>query len=344
MNKRITLALLAGAAALVLSACTAPPGGNDPAPSEAALSVGVAYDLFGRGDGGINDLAYEGIVHAGDELGLELNIQEVSGRPDETDADRADRLRLLVDSGFNPIVTVGFTYAAALSTVAQEHPEVSFAIVDDASLDLPNVAGLTFAEHEGSFLVGAAAALSSEAGHVGFVGGVDVPLIHKFQAGYEAGVAFIDPSIVVDVTYLSQPPDFSGFGDPARGREAATGMFDSGADIVYAAAGGSGTGVFEAALASGNRAIGVDFDQYLTAAEELRPVIMTSMLKNVNVGTQAFLEAFVAGTPMSGNHEFTVKEGGVGYAVSGGQIDGLVEQLDGIAAQIASGEITVPRS
>lgn len=344
MKKRFTLALAAGAAALVLTACTAAPGGDDPAPSEEAVNVGVAYDLFGRGDGGINDLAYEGVLEAGEELGIEINIEEVSGRPDETDADRADRLRLLVDSGFNPIVTVGFTYAAALATVAEEYPDVSFAIVDDASLDIPNVAGLTFAEHEGSFLVGAAAALSTESGHVGFVGGVDVPLIHKFQAGYEAGVAYVDDTVVVDSKYLSQPPDFSGFGDPARGREAATGMFDSGADIVYAAAGGSGTGVFEAAVASGNRAIGVDFDQYQTAAEELRPVIMTSMLKNVNVGTAAFLEAFVAGEPMSGNHEFTVAEGGVGYAVSGGQIDDLVEQLDEIAAKISSGEITVPRS
>lgn len=352
MRTRITFGAVAVAAALVLTGCSStssptPAGsssGAAEAPAGETIKMGIAYDLAGRGDGGINDLAYEGVQEGAEALGLGLEIQEVSGKADETDSDRADRLRLLADGGFNPIVTVGFTYAAALSEVAPEFPDVSFAIVDDASLDIPNVAGLTFAEHEGSFLVGAAAALKSESGRVGFIGGVDTPLIKKFEEGFKAGVAEVNPDVTVDVTYLTQPPDFTGFGDPAKGKEAATGMYDNGADIVYSAAGSSGNGVFDAAEAAGKKAIGVDFDQYLAVAEPTREVIMTSMLKNVNVATRAFFEAFIKREPLSGNHEFGLANDGVGYSLSGGGVEDITAELDALKARIVAGEITVPFS
>ncbi len=307
---------------------------------EASLKVAVAYDLAGRGDGGFNDLAYNGAEQAAAELGLELT--EVTAKAEDTDQDRSDRLRLLADSGHNPIIAVGFTYAGPVAEVAAEYPDVWFGIVDDATVEAPNVAGLVFAEEEGSFLVGVVAALESETGHVGFIGGVNVPLIVKFEAGYIAGAKTVNPDIEITSTYLSQPPDFSGFNDPAKGKEAAKGMFDAGADIVYAAAGGSGGGLFEAATEGGYLAIGVDADQYHTAAPEVRDVIMTSMLKNVNVATHTFVTQVAAGSAQAGLNLFDLEAGGVGYSTSGGLIDHIVDEVDAYAAQIISGEITVP--
>lgn len=307
---------------------------------EPDFKIAVAYDLAGRGDGGFNDLAYNGAEQAAAELGIELT--EVTAKAEDTDQDRSDRLRLLADSGHNPIIAVGFTYAGPVGEVAAEYPDVWFGIVDDATVEAPNVAGLVFAEEEGSFLVGVVAALESDTGHVGFIGGVNVPLIVKFEAGYIAGAKAVNPDIEITSTYLSQPPDFSGFNDPAKGKEAAKGMFDAGADIVYAAAGGSGGGLFEAATEGGYLAIGVDADQYHTAAPEVRDVIMTSMLKNVNVATHAFATQVVDGSVQAGVNLFDLEAGGVGYSTSGGLIDHIVGEVDVYAEQIISGEIVVP--
>ena len=307
---------------------------------EPSLKVAVAYDLAGRGDGGFNDLAYNGAEQAAAELGLELT--EVTAKAEDTDQDRSDRLRLLADSGHNPIIAVGFTYAGPVAEVAAEYPEVWFGIVDDATVEAPNVAGLVFAEEEGSFLVGVVAALESDTGHVGFIGGVNVPLIVKFEAGYIAGAQAVNPEIEITSTYLSQPPDFSGFNDPAKGKEAAKGMFDAGADIVYAAAGGSGGGLFEAATEGGYLAIGVDADQYHTAAPEVRDVIMTSMLKNVNVATHTFVIQVADGSVQAGVNLFDLETGGVGYSTSGGLIDHIADEVDAYAEQIISGDIAVP--
>ena len=328
------------AAAPATTAATQATTTTTEAMAEPEYKVAVAYDLAGRGDGGFNDLAYNGAVEAAEELGLELT--EVTAKAEDTDQDRADRLRLLADSGHNPIVAVGFTYAGPLAEVAAEYPEVWFGIVDDATVEAPNVAGLVFAEEEGSFLVGVVAALESETGHVGFIGGVNVPLIVKFEAGYIAGAMAVNPDIEITSTYLSQPPDFSGFNDPAKGKEAAKGMFDAGADIVYAAAGGSGGGLFEAATEGGYLAIGVDADQYHTAAPEVRDVIMTSMLKNVNVATHTFVTQVVGGSAEAGVNLFDLEAGGVGYSTSGGLIDHIADEVNSYADQIISGEIEVP--
>jgi len=355
--RRLRTTLLVLAAVLALAAVTACGGESaDPTTTTAApattaaptttaapepdFKVAVAYDLAGRGDGGFNDLAYNGAEQAAAELGLELT--EVTAKAEDTDQDRSDRLRLLADSGHNPIIAVGFTYAGPVAEVAAEYPDVWFGIVDDGTVEAPNVAGLVFAEEEGSFLVGVVAALESETGHVGFIGGVNVPLIVKFEAGYIAGAQAVNPDIEITSTYLSQPPDFSGFNDPAKGKEAAKGMFDAGADIVYAAAGGSGGGLFEAATEGGYLAIGVDADQYHTAAPEVRDVIMTSMLKNVNVATHAFTTQVVDGSAQAGVNLFDLEAGGVGYSTSGGLIDHIVGEVDAYAEQIISGDITVP--
>jgi basic membrane protein A len=205
-----------------------------------------------------------------------------------------------------------------------------------------NIANLVFAEEQGSFLVGAAAALKSETDHIGFIGGVEVPLIKKFEAGYIAGAKQIKPDITIDVTYLTQPPDFAGFNDPARGKTAAQGMFDAGADVVYHAAGGSGGGLFEAASESGNWAIGVDSDQYNTADPSVQDVILTSMLKNVNVAVHDYLTEVNDGSFPSGVSRYDLSVDGVGYSTSGGFVDDITDQLDDLKQQVIDGEITVP--
>lgn len=311
-------------------------------PAAADFMVGMAYDLGGRNDQSFNQAAATGMDQAAGELGFET--EEAEAQPGEAESQREERLRTLADAGFNPIIAVGFAYGASVAKVAPEYPEVRFAIVDSDAASTPgeNITNLIFAEEQGSFLVGAAAALKSEADHIGFVGGVQVPLIQKFEAGYIAGAEAVNPDITVDVTYLTQPPDFSGFGDPAKGKTAAEGMYQGGADIVYQAAGGSGSGVFEAAVAAEGLAIGVDSDQYNLVSPELQPVIMTSMLKKVDVAVYEFLTAFADDSVESGDVVFDLEADGVGYATSGGAVDDIVDQLDEFKAQIIAGDITVP--
>lgn len=194
---------------------------GEAAPSGAAsggsnLKVGLAYDVGGRGDQSFNDAAAAGLDKAKAELNL-AEARELSAGPGETDAQKEERLRLLASSGYNPIIAVGFAYSGALGKVAKEFPDVKFAIVDDA-VEGSNITNLLFAEHEGSFLVGAAAALKSEKNNIGFIGGVRTPLIEKFQAGYEAGAKSVKPDIKIQSDYLTDPPDFNGFNDPARAR------------------------------------------------------------------------------------------------------------------------------
>ncbi|MEV0581745.1 BMP family ABC transporter substrate-binding protein [Nonomuraea sp. NPDC050310] len=310
-----------------------------PAPDKKGAKVGLAYDIGGRGDQSFNDAAAAGLDKAKGEFGLETKELEAAGG--ETDAQKEERLRLLASGGFNPIIAVGFAYSGPVKKVAGEFPDVKFAIVDDAA-EGANISNLLFAEEQGSFLVGAAAALKSKTGNVGFVGGVDVPLIKKFQAGFEAGAKAVKADIKIQTKYLTQPPDFSGFADPAKGKTAAEGMFDGGADIVYQAAGGSGGGVFEAAKAAGKFAIGVDSDQALTADAAVKDVIITSMLKKVDVAVYDFLKSFNGGTVKAGPTVYDLKAGGVDYSVTGGKIDDIKSKLDEYKQQIIDGKITVP--
>jgi basic membrane protein A and related proteins len=341
-------ALLAGA--LVLTACggssdtagtdTDTPAASDSSAPTSDLKVGLAYDIGGRGDQSFNDAAAAGLDKAKSELGIETKEAEASNG--ESDTAEEERLRVLANAGYNPVIAVGFAYSAAVAKVAKELPDTNFAIIDDEAAVGDNIANLVFAEEQGSFLVGAAAALKSKSGNIGFVGGVDVPLIHKFEAGYTAGAKAVNKDIKVQVKYLTQPPDFSGFGDPAKGKTAAAGMYDAGADVVYQAAGGSGGGVFEAAKAAGALAIGVDSDQYQTADPSVQSVIMTSMLKKVDVAVFDFIKSASEDSFTAGTVRYDLAKDGVGYATSGGQIDDIATQLEDYKAKIISGEITVP--
>jgi basic membrane protein A len=306
--------------------------------------VGLAYDVGGRGDQSFNDAAYAGLKKAVDEL--DATCTEGEAQDGEAESAREDRLRAMADGGYSPIIGVGFAYSDAVNAVAPDYPDVSFAIVDGFDPDQEpndNVAYLGFAENEGSFLVGVAAAEKTKTDHVGFVGGVHNDLIKKFEAGFTAGVKAVDPKITVDVKYIEET-DLKGFADPAGGKAAATALYDGGADIVYHASGGSGAGVFDAAVDAGDGmwAIGVDSDQYLTASADQQKHILTSMLKRVDVATFDMIKSFADDKPLVSYQTYDLKSDGVGYSTSGGYIDDITGDIDGYADKIKSGEIKVP--
>ena len=341
-----TLAAMFSASILALTACgggddtATESGGGSDSGSGSEVNVGLAYDVGGRGDQSFNDSAAAGLDRAIEEYGFKA--QESAAEDGEAESAREERLRTFVENGFDPVIAVGFAYEAAVAKVAEEYPDAHFAIIDSETVEADNVANLVFAEEEGSFLVGAAAALKTETDNIGVVGGVETPLIQKFEAGYVAGAEEVNPDIEVQTTYLTQVPDFSGFADPARGKTAAEGMFDNGADIVYHAAGGSGGGVFEAASESDNLAIGVDSDQYETADPSVQDVILTSMLKNVDVAVYEYLTAVNDGEFPAGITRYDLEVDGVGYSTSGGKVDDITDQLDEYKQQIIDGKIKVP--
>ena len=340
--------------ALALTACggssspeTASPGsgatdGASAGSDGAEFKVGLAFDIGGRGDKSFGASAGRGMDQAIEELGV--TASEAVAVAAEPESAKEERLRLLAQNGHNPVIAVGFAYGPSLAKVAPEFPDVNFAIIDDSSATGDNIANLTFAEHEGSFLVGAAAALKSKTGNVGYIGGVQVPLLEKFQAGYEAGAKAVNPDIEVQSRYLTQPPDFSGFADPSKATTTADGMYQNGADVIYTAAGGSGSGTFKSAKANDKLAIGVDSDQALTADEGVRDVIITSMIKKVDVAVFDFLKSVSEGAFTAGPSVYDLERDGVDYSTTGGQVDDIAAKLDEFKEQIIAGTITVPEA
>lgn len=370
MRKKLSLILaLLAAFSLIAAACGS--SGTDVATDETDTStdegddavevaasdntVGLVYDIGGRGDLSFNDSAAEGLEQAQSELGIAFT----EASPNDDGSNRAELLQLAAD-GNDIVIGVGFLFAGDAAAVAAENPDTNFAVVDDAMLDFENggipvgdnVAGLTFAEEEGSYLVGVAAALKSETGRVGFVGGVCCfGLIEKFEAGFRAGVASVDPSIEVVAEYITDAPDFDGFNQPDRAQVIASTMYEDGADVIYHAAGGAGNGVFEAAREqsedTGTKVwgIGVDSDQFLTVGgpnPELQEYILTSMLKRVDTSVFEILRAQEEGSFTAGNTVYDLSVDGVGYSTSGGFVDDIVGELEAAKASIIAGDVTVP--
>jgi len=338
--------LLAGSMALAACASDESEGGSASGSGESSasgdLKIGLAFDTGGRGDKSFNDSAVAGVEAAIDELGGE--VQELS--PNDDASNRAELLTQLAEAGYNPVIAVGFNYDEVIGEVAPDFPDTTFAQVDGSNADGAkgdNVTGLLFAEEQGSFLAGVAAASKTTTNNVGFVGGVESPLIEKFEAGFIAGAKAVTPDITVQAQYLSPAGDFSGFGDPQKGKLVAQGMYQAGADIVFHAAGGSGVGVFEAAVEAGGRAIGVDSDQYQTAPADQQAVIMTSMLKRVDNAVQTFITDFSEGSVEGGSDVINdLSTDGVGLSTSGGFIDDIQSTIDDYKQQIVDGEIEVP--
>ena len=322
----------------------------------AETTVGLVYDIGGRGDLSFNDSAAAGLERADAELGIAFG----EASPNDDGSNRAELLQLAADA--NPIVIgVGFLFAGDAAAVAAENPDTNFAVIDDAMLNFetdppspvgPNVAGLVFAEEQGSYLVGVAAALKSETGKVGFIGGVCCfGLIEKFEAGFRAGVASVDPSIEVTAEYITDAPDFDGFNQPDRAQVIATTMYEDGADVIYHAAGGAGNGMFQAAKDftddSGSKVwgIGVDSDQYNTIGAvdpSLQEFVLTSMLKRVDVAVYEILKAQEEGTFAAGPNVYDLSVDGVGYSSSGGYVDDIADQLEAAKASIVAGDVVVP--
>jgi basic membrane protein A len=339
------IAAVAALMALALTACGGSDGDTattDSSSSSSAktIKVGLAYDIGGRGDKSFNDAAAAGLDKA--KKTLKVETKELAAKDGEVDADKEARLKELADAGYTSIVCVGFAYAKALGAVAPDYPDTKFTIIDDSSVTKPNVSSFTFKENESAYLVGALAALGSKTGTIGFVGGVNNPLIQKFQAGYQAGAKAAKPTIKVLATYISQPPDFSGFADPAKGKVAAAGLYQQGADVVYAAAGLSNNGVFEAATAAKKWAIGTDSDQFQTATAAAKPYIVGSALKGVDTAVYTFIEQIASDKFKAGTTVLGLKEDGVGYVVNNAAWEQYKTKVDAYKQQIIDGKITVP--
>ena len=307
-------------------------------------SVGMLFDITGRGDKSFNDAAAAGL----DKAKAEFADTTFSESAPTGDADRPERLKTLISQKTGLIVCVGFLWQTDCAAAAKANPGTSFAIID-STIEEPNAVSLLFSEEQGSYLVGVAAALKSKTGKVGFIGGVRTNGIGIFEAGYKAGVLATNPKATIEVKYATEPPDFSGFNDPAKGKAIGKAMFDAGIDVIFHAAGGTGSGMFAAAKESGKApgdiwAIGVDSDQYLSVtAENGKDFILTSMLKRVDVATYEAIKAYQAGTPLSGESRFDLKRDGVGYSESNPAIADIKDKLEAAKADIISGKITVPK-
>lgn len=303
--------------------------------------VGMVYDVGGKGDLSFNDMAYAGLSKAAKDFAGKVDTKDLE--PAAGGENREELLRLLAGEKYDLIFGIGFLFTDSITRVAKAFRGVNFAIVDGFIDKEPNVASLLFKEQEGSFLVGAAAALKSKTGKIGFVGGMKIPLIEKFEAGFVAGAKYVNPKIEVYSDYAGTTGE--AFRDPVKGKELATAQYDRGADIIYHASGGTGIGVFEAAVAKKKWAIGVDADQSLTAKADQRAQILTSMMKRVDVAVYSTIKALAEGKYRAGIQSFGLKEGGVGYAVNEynkALISDIVPRLEALKKDIISGKIKVP--
>lgn len=339
--ERKLLLAAAAAAVLAIGSTLLPARSEEPKGrgENAHIRVGLVYEVGGRGDKSFNDAAYAGLSRAARELGVTTEFIEPVGAED-----REAGLRLFAARGFDVVIAVGFIFSTDVSVVARAFPSTSFACLDYAPPEdgvVPsNVVGLTFREEEGSFLVGAVAGLVTRKRHVGFVGGMDIPLIQKFEAGYRAGALEVCPTCVVHAAYAGTTPD--AFRDPAKGKALTVSQAAAGVDVVYHAAGNTGHGVFEAAREMNIKAIGVDADQH----DEMPGTVITSMIKRGDVAVFEVVKAAVEKRWKGGVAVFGLAEDGVGYVSDGPHAAGIPEHVKARVAdlreRVVKGEIRVP--
>ena len=294
----------------------------------------VVYDMGGKFDKSFNEGVYNGVKRFTEETGIEVMEFEVNN-----EAQRQRAMERLVQRGATALLGVGFAQADAISEVAAANPDVQFGIIDVFWLDAPNLRQYSFKEHEGSYLVGVAAAMKSESGTVGFVGGMDIPLIRKFACGYVQGAKETRPDIEVIQNMTGTTP--SAWNDPVKGGELAQSQIDRGADVVYHAAGGTGVGVIQTTADAGKLAIGVDANQNYMAPGS----VLTSMVKRVDVAAyQHFMDAY-KGTFSAGVMQLGLAEDGVDWAVDEHNRDLVAGEIEAAVAaakeDIISGKISV---
>ncbi|WP_171175864.1 BMP family protein [Ruegeria sp. HKCCD8929] len=304
-----------------------------------ALTAGAAlaepaliFDLGGKFDKSFNEAAYNGAKRWADETGNSFREIEL-----QSEAQREQALRRFAEAGANPVITMGFAMADPLSAVAADYPDTKFVAVDVTWLDAPNIRQIGFAEHEGSYLVGMLAALASKSGTVGFVGGMDIPLIRHFGCGYAQGAKAVNPDVKIIANMTGTTP--AAWNDPVKGSELTKAQISQGADVVYAAAGGTGVGVLQTAADEGVLSIGVDSNQ-----NHLHPgKVLTSMLKRVDV---AVYDAMTAGENLeTGVFTLGLAEEGVGYALDNNNAplisDEMKAAVDDARQKIIDGEVNV---
>ena len=363
MKRFYLLAAVALSFALLLTGCA------QKAKTAAKGKIGLVFDLAGRGDNSFNDSAYRGLVNLATEykgwiegdpskVNFGNQLQLKYAEPKGGGQDRETLMRALAEEGYNPIFGIGFAFGDSIAKVAKDFPKIHFVGIDVFLPDLKtdgNILCAGFTENEGSFLVGALAALKANGKKIGFMGGVDIGLIHRFENGFRAGAMYVNPvyrkpgSILVQ--YISK--EFSGFNDPKGGYDVSMNLYKQGAEIVYHAAGGSGDGLFKAAMETKKLGIGVDSDQALVYAAATDPAVqgrakfvMTSMLKRVDNAVFAIgKEAIEKGTLPGGYRTFNLASDGVGYAQNDlnkadlAQYDAKIQDLK---ANIIDGTIKVP--
>ena len=301
----------------------------------APLRVTMIYPSDCVGSAAYCDAFHIGVRTAEEELGITLT--EVNGIENDPVATEM----LLRDAAQNSelVLTAGYQMGAVLARVAPEFPDVNFAIFD-VVLDIPNVASVNYKSNEGSFLVGAIAALKSKTNKIGYIGGADVPLLHEFEAGYVAGIYAVNPDAEVTVEYISK--DATGFGQPEKAKELALAQYTNGIDVIYTAAGGSGQGVLEAAQEQQKFIIWVDAN-----GNHLAPgIVLTSMTKEIPTSVQRIIREAVEGSFMAGVRYFGLEDGGVSYAVDEHNqsllSDDIIATVESLKAKIIAGEIVVP--
>ena len=324
---------------MLLPGCAPKKTGQTAAPAKTTLNVGLVFDVGGRGDKSFNDAAYAGLERAQQDLGIEFSTLETG-----EGADREAAMRQLAAGGSTLVFGVGFLFTDDILRLAQEFPAVKFACVDftvtEGQTLPPNLVALKFKEEEGSFLVGALAAQLSKTGKVGFIGGMEIPLIKKFEAGYRAGARAVKPGTAVLVKYAGTTG--SAFKDPTKGKELALAEYHQGADIIFHASGSTGLGVFEAARELDKLAIGVDSDQ----TDEAPGHVLTSMVKRVDQAVFDCIKETVAGNWKSGVRVFGLADQGVGWVYDtrnqkmiAAPVKAMVDSLERL---IVSGAIVVP--
>jgi basic membrane protein A and related proteins len=300
----------------------------------AEFKVGLVLDRGGKDDKSFNSSAYEGATRAKEKLGAFVKYVEAAD-----DNAFEPMLRAFAQRDFDLIIGIGFAQKEPIQKVAAQFPNKHFAIID-AQVDAPNVRSLLFEEHEGAFLVGAIAAMTSKTGKIGFVGGMDIPLIRRFHLAYEAGAKKINPQIAVLANYVGITSE--AWNNPPKGKELAVSQYDSGADIVFAAAGASGLGVFDAAEEKKKFAIGVDANQNWTKPG----LILTSMLKRVDQAVYSTIEESKSGAFVGGVKRFGLANKGIDYSLDQYNEKILTESVrkraEELKAEIIAGKINVP--
>ena len=302
--------------------------------AQADIKPAVVYDLGGKFDKSFNEGVWNGIQKFQNETGIEVMEFEVTN-----EAQREQAMRRMAERGATVILGVGFGQADAIATVSAEFPQTQFSIIDVSWLSGDNLRQYAFKEHEGSYLVGVAAAKASQSGKVGFVGGMDIPLISRFACGYKGGVKSVNGNADVFENMTGTTP--SAWNDPAKGAELTRSQIDRGADVVYHAAGGTGAGVIQAAADAGKLAIGVDSNQNGMAPGS----VLTSMLKRVDVAAyNTFIDAY-NGNFTSGVNILGVAEGGVDWALDDNNASlitaDIKDAVEAARADILSGKVTV---